>query len=873
MLTPHQVVRPRATPVEASRAERVHVSGKLFRAGDDDWYLKGFTYGPFKPNGQGDHLPEPHRLCADLAEMRQLGCNAVRLYHPPPMQFLDLAAEHRIRVMIDVPWEKHRCFFEDWSAQRGAVEAVERAARDLGAHPAVFAISVANEIPHDVVRFYGAARVGRFIERLVEAAKARAPGCLVTYTNYPSTEFLAPRNLDFYCANVYLHEPASLGRYLDRLQHVAGNAPLILGEYGVDTIRHGEHNQSEALRAHLHEVFRRGLAGSFVFAYTDDWFTGGHQVRDWAFGVTRADRSPKAAARVVASLWEQAPRLSSQRLPRVSVVVCSYNGAATLAECLEALGKLDYPDYEVILIDDGSTDETRAIAARFPHILYLYQENQGLSAARNAGARRATGDIVAYTDSDCVPDRHWLLYLAEAMEDQQVEAIGGPNVPPDSDAWTARCVAASPGGPSHVMLDDRRAEHVPGCNMAVRRDKLLALHGFDEQFRQAGDDVDICWRFLDAGMSVGYAPSALVWHHRRSTVGAYWKQQAGYGRSEAMLQLKHPHRFNRLGYSQWLGVIYGDGAVGLPVATPAVYHGKFGNGLFQIIYRQNSYNLWAYFTLFEWHVLALLVLATAPEFQLAAVVSGIMWLLTGVTALRAVAIAPLPAGAPPWCRPLLFWMHLGQPVVRAWHRHKRWWAAGRVPDVDVGDQRAVRGCSKRINAREHDLYFTSDDSRGREHLLESLVVHAKRLPWHGDFVAEWKAHDVELRGGALFNVRIRTATEELGGRDRFTRVRCSVRPSELLIPFVAFVVVWTTGAAFHPQRWPLIVAAVLWAALLALLLRGRRRARRMIARLVFRAGSDAGLRPAALNVNREPRAPRYVEEDEGAEPETEACLS
>src|SRR5438045_1505923 len=128
----------------------------------------------------------------------------------------------------------------------------------------------------------------------------------------------------------------------------------------------------------------------------------------------------------------------------------------------------------------------------------------GLPQGRIAGTGRS-GEIVAYTASDCVADRHWLLYLAQAMEDQQVTAIGGPNISPASDGWVAKCVAASPGGPSHVMLDDRRAEHVPGCNMAFRRQTLLALGGFDRQFRDAGDDVDICLRFLDAALTIGYA--------------------------------------------------------------------------------------------------------------------------------------------------------------------------------------------------------------------------------------------------------------------------------------------------------------------------------------------------------------------------------
>ena len=97
-----------------------------------------------------------------------------------------------------------------------------------------------------------------------------------------------------------------------------------------------------------------------------------------------------------------------------------------------------------------------AIAEKFPAVRYHYQRNMGLSTARNVGAELATGEVVAYTDSDCVADPHWLMYLMQAMQDQQVDAIGGPNVPPGSDSWTAKCVAASPGGPSHVMLDDQR---------------------------------------------------------------------------------------------------------------------------------------------------------------------------------------------------------------------------------------------------------------------------------------------------------------------------------------------------------------------------------------------------------------------------------
>src|SRR5262249_55557461 len=157
--------------------------------------------------------------------------------------------------------------------------------------------------------------------------------------------------------------------------------------------------------------------------------------------------------------WSEAPFAPGEALPSVSVVVCSYNGASTLEECLRSLVKLRYSDYEVVLIDDGSTDETPQIAARFPEVRYGHQANMGLSTGRNVGARHARGDIVAYTDSDCVADEDWLTYLVHEMQQQKADLIGGPNIPPPDDGRIARCVAVSPGGPSHVMVDGRRAEH------------------------------------------------------------------------------------------------------------------------------------------------------------------------------------------------------------------------------------------------------------------------------------------------------------------------------------------------------------------------------------------------------------------------------
>jgi hypothetical protein len=108
-------------------------------------------------------------------------------------------------------------------------------------------------------------------------------------------------------------------------------------------------------------------------------------------------------------------------------------------------------------------------------------------------------------------------------------------------------VAASPGQPTHVLESDQVAEHIPGCNMAFRREALLAINGFNPQYRKAGDDVDVCWRLQQAGHWITFAPGAFVWHHRRQGPRSYLRQQAGYGEAEALLSFQHPDRFNSRG--------------------------------------------------------------------------------------------------------------------------------------------------------------------------------------------------------------------------------------------------------------------------------------------------------------------------------------
>ena len=243
----------------------------------------------------------------------------------------------------------------------------------------------------------------------------------------------------------------------------------------MDTLRHGEVAQADFLKGHLSEAMLLGLAGAFAFSWTDEWHTVWHTIQDWAFGITGADRAPKPAYHAVREVFECSAAELLPARPRVSVVVCTYNGGATLDQCLCSLGALDYPDYEVIVVNDGSTDDTREILTRFPNVKAIHQPNKGLSVARNVGLRAATGAVIAYTDSDCFTDTSWLTHLVDQLWQSGAAAVGGPNLTPE-DGFLAACVAASPGQPTHVLEHDEVAEHIPSCNMAFRREVLEAIN-------------------------------------------------------------------------------------------------------------------------------------------------------------------------------------------------------------------------------------------------------------------------------------------------------------------------------------------------------------------------------------------------------------
>jgi GT2 family glycosyltransferase len=723
--------------------------------------------------------------------MADVGINTVRVYTVPPRWLLDIALDEGLLVMVGLPWEQHVTFLDDADRAADIVRRVREGARTCAGHPALLAFAVGNEIPTPIVRWHGHRKVEAFLRRLYEGVKAEDPGALVTYVNYPSTEYLHLPFLDFTCFNVYLESREQLEAYLARLQNIAGDRPLVMAEVGLDSLRNGDERQGATLEWQIASVFAAGCAGVFVFAWTDEWHRGGHDIDDWKFGLTTVDRTPKPALDVVRRAYADTPFSMDRMWPRVSIVVCSHNGAGTIRETLEGLKRIEYPDYEVIVVDDGSTDDTVSIALQYPvRVLRSDGEidlrtrdgaagsagrNMGLSVARNVGLAAAQAEIIAYLDDDAYPDEHWLMYLVDAFQQGKYAGVGGPNVSPAGDGVVAESVSRSPGNPTHVLVTDRVAEHIPGCNMAFRTDALRAIGGFDPRFTIAGDDVDVCWRIQERGGTLGFSAGAMVWHHRRNSVPRFWRQQYHYGAAEGQLQRKWPQRYTGGGRVAWVGRLYDPGAGQLHGnGRRRIFHGTWGSALFQSVYHQSASVLASLGLMPEWYVL-IASLAVAS-------LAGVWWapLRGAIPLLVLAALVPLvqaivaanratffesrsSGGRLLRVRALTAFFHVLQPLARLCgrlrHGGSRGGGGGRP-------KRAIAWPWPRLLSVWHETWA------GGEARLEAVE---RRLRERRDVTVrrggDYDRWDLEVRGGSLGGARVRMTIEEHGSGKQMARYR------------------------------------------------------------------------------------------------------
>ncbi len=790
------VVQARAKPV-SDFSERPVVRGKFLYVGNEKFWVKGVSYGTFLIGENGEEQLDRDVVRRDFALMADHGFNVVRVHTGPPRWLLDQAQENGLRVMVGLNWGEQMAFLDDPKRIEEITDKVKRWIRRCAGHPAVFCYTVGNEITSSIVRWHGRKRVEKFVQRLYRIAKEEDPKTLVTYVNYPSTEYLRLPFLDFLCFNVYLESQRAFEDYLARLHSLSNDTPVLLSEVGLDSLRSGEDKQAQTLDWQVRSTFKLGCCGLVVFAWTDEWYHGTHLVGDWKFGLTTRTRTAKPALHVVQKAFaESTPPPRANHWPRVSVVVCSYNGAATIHDTLEGLRNLDYPDFEVIVVNDGSTDSTPDIVSEYPSVKLVTTENRGLSNARNTGIETSEGDLVAFIDDDAYPDSLWLKYLVLSLsEEENCVGGGGPNLPPPSEDWRIIAMGYAPGGPNPVLVSDRSAEHIPGCNMLFRKEALVEVNGFDPRFRTAGDDVDLCWRLIDKGGRIAYSQSAVVWHHRRSSTRRYWKQQVGYGKAEALLENKWPNKYNSLGQMKWLGRIYGRG-IPLDFASlfvGRVYQGVWGSAPYQSLYQPRG-SFWSLLLMPEWY----LVTGTVGALFMLSI-GWFPWLVLGPALLLAIILPALQAAenvrrtripkddkvlsSAFKVKTMLAFLNIVQPLarldgrlrggLRPWRRH---------------------GPRARPRFRPATMKMWRDKREPAEATLNRLEHKSRAMGLLVRSGGEFDSWDLEIRQGILGGVRMLLAVEEHAPGKQLLRFKLSQTYSRLALALCVVFAVMSVAA-------------------------------------------------------------------------------
>ncbi len=225
---------------------------------------------------------------------------------------------------------------------------------------------------------------------------------------------------------------------------------------------------------------------------------------------------------------------------QISVIIPAYNAERTIRKALQAIqNQVGDLKAEIIVVDDGSTDDTRKIVSEMPDVKLLQQENSGPAAARNTGARAARGDILVFTDSDTVPHHDWLQNLTNPFLDQAIMATAGTYTIANKEKKLAQLIQKE--------IEIRHSSYkdyiifAGTYNLAIRKEVFVMINGFDESYKHAsGEDNDLCYRIAKLGHKIKYIACAKVAHHHPEELLNYLKTQFRHGFWRVKLYLSHP---------------------------------------------------------------------------------------------------------------------------------------------------------------------------------------------------------------------------------------------------------------------------------------------------------------------------------------------
>ena len=234
----------------------------------------------------------------------------------------------------------------------------------------------------------------------------------------------------------------------------------------------------------------------------------------------------------------------------ISVIIPAYNSEKTIGDCLEALLNQNYPseEYEIIVVDDGSTDRTREIVKSFRRVRLIEQKHRGPAAARNLGVKKSKGSIILFTDSDCIPSKDWIKYMVEPFKNKDVVGVQGTYRTYNKESMIAR-FAGYEIEERHKKMK-REIDFVGTFSAAYRKHIFETFGGFDTSFSMAsGEDSELSFKMSDAGLRMVFQPKAIVYHRHPDSLKKFLRQKFWRGYWRVPLYLKHKKKFLRHSYT------------------------------------------------------------------------------------------------------------------------------------------------------------------------------------------------------------------------------------------------------------------------------------------------------------------------------------
>jgi glycosyltransferase involved in cell wall biosynthesis len=241
---------------------------------------------------------------------------------------------------------------------------------------------------------------------------------------------------------------------------------------------------------------------------------------------------------------------------KVSVIVPAYNAQHTIGHTLKALIEQDFAEqFEIITVDDGSTDQTANVIRSFASVRYVHQSNAGPASARNQGARLAQGEFLAFTDSDCIPQKDWLTCLVQGFIQPEVGVVMGSYGIANPHNLLAWCVHKEILFRHQHLLSDF-PKVFGSYNFCVKKSVFEKAGGFNVSYRNAsGEDNDLSYKIIALGARIYFKRNALVNHYHPTKVKKYLKEQYRHGLWRVQMYAAHPTMTQGDGYTFWKDIV------------------------------------------------------------------------------------------------------------------------------------------------------------------------------------------------------------------------------------------------------------------------------------------------------------------------------